>query len=153
MIYEHFTSTEIATIIHELGYKAHIFRGEKFLWIESASSGTRWTIRLIGTEPFFESMHLSISVWVKTDSLLWCNDWNSNHGWSSAHIEMAEEDDRPVADSDGDFHIIVSTTLNFVGGITESHLTQCLNQWLAIVEEIVQIDDVILPAIPTFPKR
>ena len=148
MMREHFTSTEIAGIIHEMGYKARIDEGEKFTRIESASSGARWTVQLGGHEPFFNSMYISMAAWTKRDPLLWCNVWNSHHVWSSAHIIMAAEHEKPIPDSDGDFSVIVSTGHDFEGGTSESHLIHCFKTWITAVDEVIATEDIILVAAP-----
>ena len=150
MMHEHFTSTEIAGIIREMGYKARIDVGENFARIESASSGARWTVQLGGHEPFFNSMYLSLSAWTKRDPLLWCNDWNSHHVWSSAHIIMPEIDVKPIPDADGDFNVIVSTGHDFEGGTCESHLIHCFETWITTVDEIIATHDIVQWAVPEF---
>lgn len=140
MMYHHFTSTELATEILELGYQARIAKPDGQTNIESSSSGTKWTVHLYGQEPFFDSMYISMLAWVKGNPYEWCSKWNSERCWSTAHAVL-QENGVPTPDEDGDYMIVISYAYDFEGGVSNSYLALAFQTWSATVDEVVLRND------------
>ena len=143
MTYECFTAKEIIEAIQELGFQAKFYDDEENCpRIESASSGTKWTTRLCGIDPFFNSIFLHTIIWVQDNPFQWANNWNSCHWSSMAHVVMPDDDSDPLPDEEGDYMIMVNFSYDFEGGVSTQYLQHVFTQWLRTIEELSELEDI-----------
>ena len=147
MNFECFTAREVAEVINELGFKAKIITEDGVTKIESASSGTTWSIWLGHGEPFFDLIQLCATVWVSEDPYQWASRWNRSHCWSMAHVYVPDDDTPLEPDEDGEYAAYVGFAYDFSSGVNKKYLETGISRWLETIEELVQSDEVrMMPA-------
>ena len=143
MTFEYFTAIEIQGALEEAGYRSDIVIENGSTLIHSATFGAEWSVWLCNNGPFFSSMHLHTSIWVKEHPCQWSNEWNEKMFWSYATPTMNEGESAPTPDDDGDYQIFIAVSYNFAGGVTHDHLVHAFKNWTSTIQQLA-FDDTIL---------
>jgi hypothetical protein len=142
MLYETFTSREIADVINTLGFRAKIVVEDDNTKIESASSAVKWSVWLGSEEPFFPEMHLSTVIWTQNEPFTWASTWNENNSWSMAHVMRPNGSDLVEPDEDDEYAIMITFSYDFAGGVSHRFIEQAISRWISTIDRLVLMDDV-----------
>jgi hypothetical protein len=139
---EHFSSTEIMSVLRECGVDEMHFLNEDET--ESPGSPTidcrwgslRFSCCLFGMEPLFGHVFLVASIPVATrDPFEFANKLNSMCSTATVYLALDDEDQILWA-NDGEYSFTASTSIDFGGGVTAAHLKQSISVWIEDVFEL-----------------
>jgi hypothetical protein len=136
-----FTCDELLEIARSTGLEVEKVSEEddeqslELVFIRFENDDIEWDVHLGHESPFYESMRLLATIYVKADPFPFCNSWNLRHSSGVALVVPELDTGVVLKDEDGDCFVHLCWSVPFHGSVTPEYLKFVFGHWVDLVYE------------------